>query len=91
MTGERRVYKYPLPIEDLVTIEMPEGARVLHVGEQQDRAFLWALVDPYAPKEVRSFRVAGTGHAIHGFCRHPHVGTFLMKGGHLVFHVFDMT
>ena len=68
-----------------VTI-MDEGASAW--GAEGPR--LWALVDPEAPKVCRRFIAVGTGdlfpEEIDGF---SHIGTFVLMGGRLVFHVFD--
>ena len=59
---------------------------------QRETPCLWALVNPDAPMETRTFRVVGTGHDI------PpdgadylwyHVGTFQMHGGYFVGHLFE--
>lgn len=81
------VYKYELPLEDMVRIEMPVGAEVLTVQTQHGVPQIWALVRP-GRTEVRRFRVAGTGHNIS--VAGPYVGTFQLHGGGLVFHVFDL-
>jgi hypothetical protein len=100
----KTIYKYPLrdPAESHhppvvadrgveCSIEMPKGARVLSVGEQEADLVLWAIVDPEAPKAKRDFRVFGTGWKINvtelelgGW---SFVGTVQMKDG-LVFHVW---
>ena len=92
MSTDKIVYKYALyPITDYITILLPTGAHVLHVAEQNGQPHLWALVDPNAEPEERTFRIAGTGHKI---TAHPelfdYVGTFQMLGGSLVFHVFEV-
>lgn len=86
---ERKVYKYPLEITDRVTISMPQGARVLTVQMQHSNPCLWVWVDPDAPLEERTFRIAGTGHAIveRGAA---YIGTFQMRHGDVVFHVFEV-
>ena len=84
----RTVYKYSFPITDLVELEMPLGAQVVHIEEQRG-ACLWALVDPEQPRELRHFHIYGTGRPIHRSAL-SHVGTFLMAGGTLVWHVFEM-
>lgn len=87
----KTIYKYPLPIEDVVSIDMPVGAEVLTVQMQRGEPQLWALVpiDTWAPKERRLFRVAGTGHPIGSKVRR-YIGTFQLLNGDLVFHVFEV-
>lgn len=84
----KRVFKYPIPVVDGFTIDMPKGAIVLCVQTQREKPCIWALVDPIAPKETRHFRLAGTGHAINEAIAR-YVGTFQIGEGALVFHLFE--
>ena len=84
----RVVHKYPVDIDDYVTAQMPVGAEVIHVAEQHGRLCLWASVDPTLTLEERRFRIAGTGHHIRGAIG-SHIGSVLLAGGDLVFHVFN--
>lgn len=87
----KRVYKYPLDIQDEVTVMMPKGARVLSVQVQNGRPCLWAVVDPNEMTlEERFFRIAGTGHSIQDDVVDGFIGTIQMYDGRLVFHVFEM-
>jgi hypothetical protein len=83
----RKVYKYPVPIEDTFTLTMPLGAQVLCMDMQGSVPHIWALVDPSQGPEVRHFRLAGTGHDIEGAVEY--LGSFQMHGGALVFHLFE--
>lgn len=85
----KRVYKYPLTITDFVTISMPIGAKILRVDVQNEKPYIWALVDPDAVKETRCFRIAGTGHEIEDDHCDSYVGSFMLMNGALVFHVFE--
>ena len=57
------VYKYPIPIADTFTLELPESALLLTVVVQGDDhahnpdVQLWALVDPAARSERRGRRI----------------------------------
>ncbi len=87
----RTIWKYTIDADHREqVIDMPEGAKLLHVETQgADRPCLWALVDPFAKTEPRTFAIIGTGwhFAADG---HEHVGTFLLDGGTLVFHLFEV-
>lgn len=83
-----RIYKYPIPIEDNITIELPEGARVLTVQIQKGKPYIWAKVDPNAPKIKRYFKLFGTGHQISN--TNKYIGTFQIYEGDLVFHLFEI-
>lgn len=84
----RKIFKYPLKVEDVQMVEMPKGAAVLCVQTQGNTPCLWADVDPQAPKVCRSFVTYGTGHPMDdGQARH-YIGTYQLRGGALVFHVY---
>jgi hypothetical protein len=86
----RVVWKYELPEPGDHALELPFGAEVLSVACQGDRLCLWALVEPDAPKELRRFRVLGTGWEFERAGRVKFVGTALMQDGALVWHVFEV-
>ncbi len=83
----KTVWKFSIPVADECTIAMPKGATVLHVAAQAGTPCLWALVDSTAELEPRGFSIRGTGHDCAGVGRH--VGSFLLHGGALVFHLFE--
>lgn len=86
-----KVWKYDVPIDDYFELNMPIGAQVLTVDVQAERPCLWALVDPDMPKEKRRFRFAGTGHPINEpENRLRFINTFQMRGGSLIFHIFEV-
>jgi hypothetical protein len=70
-----------------VGVAMPQGAEPLCVQVQHDKAFIWARVAPENPLALHNFRVAGTGHDL-GTKVGRHIGSFMLYGGDLVFHVF---
>ncbi len=85
----KKIYKYLMEITDKPTIELPRGAKLLHIAEQNSALCLWALVDTVAKIVPVSFRVVGTGHEFNDTEDFPvFVGTALMMRGSLVFHVF---
>lgn len=54
------IYKYTVEVGSN-SIEMPKGARILHVVAQGEKVQLWALVETEHIDEMRHFRVFGTG------------------------------
>ena len=85
------VWKFVIDPNDHIEIDMPKGAKLLHVDTQFGSVCLWALVDPAAKHETRKFRFAGTGHPIFEDADSlRHVGTWLMNGGGLVLHLFEI-
>ena len=84
------IYKYHLPIQDEVVLEVPGLFRPLHVGEQGGRLYLWALVDPADPTgpQRRVMRIYGTGHRVDSADEFNYIGTVETALG-LVWHVAD--
>ena len=66
-------------------VDMPKGAKVVHVGLQMQRVCVWADVDPKAGILTRCFYLYGTGHAIDP--AHRYLGT--TQDGPFVWHVFE--
>ena len=56
----KTVHKYGIG-EVSNSVQMPKGARILHVGGQGDEVCIWASVDTERLKELRHFRIYGTG------------------------------
>lgn len=83
----KKIYKYPLEVEDIQSIKMPEGAQVLCVQVQNNIPCVWAVVDVEAPLEERVFYTHGTGHRILDH-NATYLGTYQLYNGGLVFHVF---
>jgi len=86
------IFKYPIPIKDHSTLELPKDARILTVQIQRGTPQLWALVDSETEKETRYFRLSGTGHPLgEDYLRIiNYIGTFQMENGALVFHLFEI-
>ena len=69
---------------------MPKGAEILSVQVQADVLCLWALVDPDAKLQKRVIEILGTGNPIDvPGVTHKFIGTVQMRGGSLVWHVFE--
>ena len=89
----KTIWKYK--IEMLLSIEMPIGAKIVYVGEQDNMICLWAIVDTEKKNESRFFRAYCTGEKIENPHREPgnednYVGTVLLDGGNFVLHVYEM-
>lgn len=84
------IWKYHLDItSDAQSVEMPKDAQIISVQNQGCRITMWAIVNPAADKEVRQFRIWGTGWQIDDYhldlC--DFVGTVQIEG--FVWHVFE--
>jgi hypothetical protein len=86
------IFKYPIPVEDHFTLELPKDAKILTVQTQRGTPQLWAMVDSETEKEVRYFRLSGTGHPLgEDYLRIiNYIGTFQIENGALVFHLFEI-
>jgi hypothetical protein len=84
------IYKYEAPIEEkIITITLPQRAKILQVGEQYGELYFWALIDTKPTEhECRIFEIIGTGHELKDFDTAHYIGTVQMKSG-LVWHVFE--
>lgn len=79
-----KIFKYK--INHGVT-KLPEGSEVIHVGVQYGELFAWALVPEEYSIEYEAVHAFHTGEV----CHEPaalHKGTFLLKNGAYVLHVF---
>lgn len=85
-----RIWKFPLALVDIQSVEMPAGAKLLDVQLQRDLLCLWALCDEQAPIETRSIAIIGTGNPVPELPM-IHIATFQLAGGDLVFHAFEVT
>lgn len=66
-------------------IEVPTGAIIRHIGEQDGSICIWMEVTQSAPKEKRKFLVMGTGWELPE--DRNYVGTVQM--GSFVWHVYE--
>lgn len=85
----KRLFKYELQERGIAIVEMPAGAKLLHVADQCGAAQLWAEVDDQRKLEARRIAVLYTG-----FDGVPegavYVGTAISNGGNIVRHVYEV-
>ena len=87
----KTIFKYPLEADDYQTVIMPRGAQILTVQAQREIPCIWAMVDTDNEPEERYFRMAGTGHLFTSKDKLlRYIGTFQVRAGGLVFHVFEI-
>lgn len=78
-------------IRDGAVVAIPQGAEILTLQPQTDTVTLYALVDPAAPKELRTFRMLSSGKAVpDGWGKEQYVGTCQVWGAALTRHVFEV-
>lgn len=86
----KKIFKYPLRLDEFQTVKMPEDAEYLTAQVQHGQIVFWAIVDPDTPIERRKIHIYGTGVSLDedvDFAERWHIGTVQM--GSFVFHVFD--
>ena len=85
----KTIYKYEVPIEDEFYIGIPLGADILCIQSQNNKAFIWVLIDTELKKVSRGFIMVGTGHKIDADISR-YVGTFQIFNSSFVGHLFEL-
>jgi len=90
----KKIFKYPLRAQDIQAVIMPLGSKILSIGTQfvegSEALFVWAMVDPVEESmESKDIRIVGTGHIIMDPDEWSFIGTAMMMGGRLVWHIFE--
>ncbi len=83
------IWKYPLAIVDSQHVVMPMTSELLHVDVQNGQVQLWAMVNPDRPTRPYLIHMFGTGHIVPKGLEMIHIGSVMLEGGALVFHVFE--
>ena len=85
----KKVWKFSLAIDDRQVLRMPVNAQILSVQAQKGSPVLWAIVDYETDViEERIFITHGTGHSVSEEAG-AYIGTYQLRDGDLVFHVFE--
>lgn len=84
----RTVHKYVLT-ETEATVHTFERTRFLHVADQYGRVTVWAEVNTLERECSRTLHVVGTGSEVPAGA--DYIGSAVMAGGTLVFHVYAAT
>ena len=85
------IYKYPLPIGEMVYgVDIPKGARVLSCGvDAKGEVVVWAEVDTDAPIEKRFFDIVPTGQQVSSTLLGRFIGTVSLNGAAIILHIYD--
>lgn len=81
----KTIYKYRISNE--MPVELPIGAKFLHLGMQNNQIIAWFEIRPQNHSEQRVFKVYGTGHKITSSA--PYLGTVF--DGPFVWHIYETT
>jgi hypothetical protein len=62
----KAIYKYSLPVQEKLTVELPAEAQIIRVEDVAGLFFLWAIVetDEQHPKQTRYIECYKTGQPI---------------------------
>jgi hypothetical protein len=83
------IWKATLKPVGMQLVEMPIGAEILCAREQREEMCIWYRCDPNAPKESRTIAIVGTGHPAPSGRDARYIDTVSLRGGALIFHVFE--
>jgi hypothetical protein len=86
----KEIWKYDIRADATVVVQMPKGAQVLSVVNQNDGIVVYALVDTLEKKtEGYTFVTIGTGYEVDiNTSVYRFVGTVVTNQGKRVWHVF---
>lgn len=87
----KTIWKYEITANETIQIKVPKESKFLTVLSQFDSVFMWCLVDTDNELETLSLKVCATGQELSKDFDGTYLGTFFVHGGHLVFHLFDVT
>jgi len=68
------IWKFPLEIVDEQEIDMPIGAKIITVKNQNKKPCLWAICNVDSQYEKRKFKIYGTGHQ-HNLIEGDYIGS----------------
>jgi len=84
----KKIYKYPIPIEDKITLTLPVNSDILTVQIQKGEPVVYALVGTVLKMERdRKLELYSTGMEVPE--NRIYIGTFQMLNGALVYHLFE--
>lgn len=97
----KTIWKFAIGFDEQTGVMMPRGAEILKIDasdydrngrhEELPSAYVWAIVDPEAPKALRKIDVRGTGYELScSLGKHNYIGSVQILSGRLVYHFFDM-
>jgi hypothetical protein len=82
----KSVWKYQLDVVGRQMLQMPIGAKILHIGVQNEYPVIWAEVDTEAGIEPRIFTIVTTGERYEAHT--GYVGTATIRDW-FVAHIFE--
>lgn len=84
------VHKFEIKQADEFELSLPVGCKILKFGNQDERLWIWVLLDQRAPLRTRKFLLTGTGFAINVEGNLDYIGTTSLINKTLIFHLFEV-
>lgn len=81
------IWKFELPLQTTIKLNLPKGAKFAAVQVQHDTVCVWYQVNPQNPIKERPLYLVGTGLTVPEGT--TYLGTVQLNDGHLVLHVFE--
>jgi len=85
----KTIWKYEIN-KVVQELEIPFGAKFLHVGNQNGHICLWFEVESENKKETRRFEIAGTGKAQLDIDK-KYLGSMIFHNHAFVWHIYEIT
>lgn len=60
-TSGYRIWKYQMPVSEKFKMKLPKGAEIVRMAGENGMLWLWAIVDPSAEDEERTFHAFKAG------------------------------
>lgn len=82
------IWKTVIHLRDVQQIDIPNDAEILCAREQFEQICIWYRCNPVAPTSPRIIAIVGTGNPA-PLDDAKYLGTAFLRGGQLIFHVFE--
>lgn len=86
----KTIYKYLIPHQGELTYTIPKTAQFLKIMVQNGKPRMWWLVDSESELTDVKFAVHGTGQDLGDMAEYRYLDSFMLLGGDLVFHMFQI-
>lgn len=85
------IFKYPIPIIDgIIECKVPRNFRYCDIQVQDNKIYMWCLINNNEKIITIKLRVFGTGHKIDNPEDYEYLKTVQLDNGDLIFHVFEV-
>jgi len=86
----QKIFKYPLQCKDEQIIDLPAGAKILTVGNQNRSVYMWVIVNLHETNiQHRKIIIVGTGNnLLYSDYERVYLGTVMVDV--YVFHIFEI-